>query len=376
MSAKPFDREIVNNLERPISADINQIGTYADQEIRHVLWNLFATRSSLSSDVAINQPLALSAAFIGAGFKVRGSTSALQITLDAGLGFLNDNASATGVSSITGVDDVEKIKPLTLTATETITVPSADVTNPRIDIVEVKFDRRLTDSTFRDILTPSTGLFTQTSVSKTLTYNQNNRSSVGGSGSINYKSGTPAAGPSAPSADAGYVTIAQVYVPANATAIGPTGVMDLRRLLFQGGIMRIGGMVNVGPSGTTTSLKALSAPPGVEVTAYTSATSGSSSSALPILAIKVGDATQFRYDDVGTTAMAGSCVISQTQVITTPLLSEVQLVNGVNQSVATLLSRSIPPIMAMVGQPLLSVALGTPGVSGTTRFLFDINVQY
>src|SRR5258708_79129 len=181
MGGKPFDRQVINLLERAISLDTNEVGSYADLALREYVLNNYASRSSGGSDARTTQPTVGSAQFLGSGFRVRALGSpAMQVTLDPGLGFFNDNLSPTSLGGIGGIDDVSVLKPLSLTALETINVPAADPTNARIDIIEVQVDRRTTDATLRDVLNPVSGTFTPTSVNKTLTYNQNGRSTVNG----------------------------------------------------------------------------------------------------------------------------------------------------------------------------------------------------
>lgn len=72
--------------------------------------------------------------------------------------------------------------------TTAVTLSAADATNPRIDIVQVKVS----------------------------------------DGSVAKKNGTPAAVPVAPTADAGYIAVANVLVDANATGIANAKITDVR----------------------------------------------------------------------------------------------------------------------------------------------------
>lgn len=391
MSGKPFDRQVINQLERPLSTDVNQISTYADQALRELFLNIYSSRMAVGSDLQSVQPPTGAVAFIGAGFRARGATSTLQVWLDPGLGFLNDGITGVSVGSVSGVDDREAIKPLSLTARETITVPAADASNPRIDLIEVKVDRRLTDPSSRDVMNPSSGAFQPGTVLKTLTYNQEGRSTVNGVGSINYKTGTPAATPTGPVLDSGYLPIAQVYVNANATAIGATGVMDLRRMLFEGGALRISGVAVGSPSGNC-EIQSLVAPPGVEATIINQIFLGAASTQ-PVyeIIIKAGNSWAFRPEpspggapggvDNSSTYAAGSIVTRQataTNIYTLQWPQYAMASNGSNISQYIgpgSLSAARPPLSCMVGQPLLRCAM-PPGTTGSLIYHFEINVQY
>lgn len=272
MSGKPFDREVINALERPLSSDVNEVGSYADLALREFIMNLTAERNGAVDDSRKIVPTVGGAVFLGAGFKTRALGSpAMQVQLDPGLGFYNDNTPTSSVSNVSGVDDLSVIKPLALTASEIIAVPAADPVNPRIDIIEVKIDRRMTDSSLRDVLNVSTGQFQPGAVNKTLSYNQNGRSTVGGVGSINYKVGTPAATPVAPAVDAGYVKIAEVDVFANASAINTVNIRDFRFMVGPQGRLPFAFRVTtarvpgVGFSGTYPQLSRVITPPGMQI---------------------------------------------------------------------------------------------------------------
>lgn len=352
MANNPFDREVINQLERPLSSDANKAYSYVDQQVREVLYELLASRVGLGSDAARYLPAAGGAGFIGAAFKARGVTGALKIALDPGLGFFNDNInSAFAVGGVPGVDDLSFIKPLSLTLPETINIPAADPTNGRIDIIEVQFDRRLADPTSRDVLVPSTGAFTPSVVNKTLTYNQNGRSTVNGAGSINYKAGTPGASPLPPTTDAGYAVIAQVFVPPLATALGPTCVMDLRQMLFPAGQGQIRAtMVN-----GTLKINALSLPPGMEA-AVIADPQVAVFPPVSALYIKMGGVVPSNVNAFIVNAVAaGNPGATAPTVI--PQIRGVTAFGGGGGSPALELGllSATPPMVVMPGQPLLKL---------------------
>lgn len=256
MANNPFDEEIINTLERPLSSDINMASSYSAYSLMSSTAHEFAQRASFHTQQANPMVPVGSAAFLSAGFLCQPiSPAGLQVTLTAGLGFFNDNTPTLNVGGISGLNAPSVFKPLTLTAAEAINIPAADPSNTRIDIIEVLVTagggRRLADSTSRDILNTQTGTFVPAAVFKTLTYNLNGTSTVNGTvgvAPIIYKTGTPSGSPSAPSVDAGYVKIAEVTVGANVSSVSGTNIRDFRVPLLPGGYLQGQGLLAVSPS--------------------------------------------------------------------------------------------------------------------------------
>lgn len=234
MANKPFDRNVINTRERPLSSDINQAQSEIDYSIREVLDRLCLSRVSVLDD----RSTAPFTGFIGEALRVRPlSPLGLQVQLSSGLGFFYDAAAATAIGGVPNVDDLSRFKPLPLNSVVPIAVPAPDPTNPRIDIVEVRPNRRLLDTASRDVLNTATGQFDPTSIFKTLGWDL--ESSVGtvvtpanSATAIGYKAGTPAAVPTAPPTSPGYVKIAEILVGAGVTTIDYNVIKDLRRLLY------------------------------------------------------------------------------------------------------------------------------------------------
>lgn len=243
MANQPFDREVINVRERPLSSDVNLLQSYESQAMAEFWLNLFASKPSLSDASRLIQPPPAApnqAGFLGDGFQVKATSPAtLSVLVSAGYGLFNDNTTTSAIGGVTGVNDQSVLKPLSLTVNETINVPAADPVNPRIDIVEVIIDRRLADPTSRDVLDVGTGQFVAGLVNKTLTYNQNGRSTVNGIGSINYKTGTPAGVPVAPATSVGYAKISEIRIDALAATVAANRIQDLRRMLFPGGLVNL-----------------------------------------------------------------------------------------------------------------------------------------
>ena len=174
MADKPFDRRVYRQRERPVSTDLNENSSWSHMSTMEIMDRLQGRRIATTEAA---QALVPYTSFMGDGFRVEpASPLAMSVTIRPGLGFFVDAADApTDIGSgdavpMTGVDDISRLKPLVLSATETINVPSAHPANPRIDIVEVKTSRRQTDSSNREILNAGTGIFASNAVNKTLTF--------------------------------------------------------------------------------------------------------------------------------------------------------------------------------------------------------------
>lgn len=268
MADKSFDRVILNVRERPLSSDINRMASQHDRTLRDLLARYVQHRTSTSDPTSQPPPTG----FIGDSYRVVPvAPAAMQVKLLAGQGFFFDAVSVpSAIGGVSGLDDLSAYKPLFLGADQVINVPASDPVNPRIDIVEVKYDRRTTDSSSRDILDPSSGAFGSATVNKTLTWFQDGQVSVNGSASINYKTGTPGGVPVAPTVSAGYVRIAQVRVNALVTTIADEGVIgDFRVLLYPHGMGQFSCRVAMpfldGGGAAQPTLSNVIAPPGVRI---------------------------------------------------------------------------------------------------------------
>lgn len=257
MANQPFDREVINLRERPLSSDIDFGSSYGDQALREVLRNLFMANVNTFSGV--QSP---SEGFIGSGFRVnQTAVPSMAVRIAAGLGWIDNAADVpANIGGVVGVNDLCPLKPLSLTADEIIAVPPSDPVNDRIDIVQVRVDRRLQDPSTRDILNPGTGIFAPGVVNKTLSFNLNGRSSVNGATGIVYKTGTPAAVPVAPAVDAGYKKIAEVIVTATSVVVAQNRIRDLRFLMYAGGSGR--GNVVLSTTGGISTVIRHALPPG------------------------------------------------------------------------------------------------------------------
>lgn len=267
MANNPLDQEIINVRERPLSNDINLVGSYASQSMRFIMRHLFSRRTSIAD--ALSSP---TTGFIGDGFWVRESApAALTVTLRPGLGWLDVPGDVPiDIDGVSGLNDLERYKPAVLSAAQTLTIAVADPVNPRIDIVEIKLDRRRADSTSRDVLNPATGVFAPDTVEKTLEFSLDGRTGnvttpVASTAGISVVAGTPGAVPVAPPTTAGYVKIAEILVDALAATITENRIIDYRDLLYgpMGHIVGVRTFTDIGAN--TSSLSALQAPPSMRV---------------------------------------------------------------------------------------------------------------
>ena len=280
MANQPFDRVVVNPRERPLSVDFNRAFSEADRSLRALWTRLVETQAAGDPFQAV--PIS---GFFGTGFRVRASSVAeggpnMNVRVSAGLGqqlLAADSPSAIG--GVVGLDDLEGLKPLVLSADEVITVPANPDPNPRIDIVEVRAGRRTSDSQNRDLMDPALGTFSAVLVNKTLTWDLAGRSTINGAGEINYKAGIPAAAPVSPATTSGYLKVAEVYVAAAAVIVTQSVIADRRRLAYSHneGVIGCRIAIDVGVAPKLVTTDQIAAPVGVAVIPITIVGSASGS---------------------------------------------------------------------------------------------------
>lgn len=271
--SSPLDQEVFNTLEKPSSSDWNRVGDAASYALREVVNSLLLRRLGASSGggyTASHNDYG----FLADGFFAEAGVINLSVSLRAGIGFYRDAADVptnitAGPAGVSGVDDLSELKPLILTADKTVSLAGIpDPTNPRWVLVEARYDRRLGDYQSKFLLNPTTGVFTPNSVPKALTWELDSAVVMAdASTAINLVIGTAAATPTRPNPTTGYMPIAYVYLPANATAVDSIAyVLDCRKMLMPSGIISIGGMVSCdGSNGFDEFYAAL--PPGWRYTA-------------------------------------------------------------------------------------------------------------
>lgn len=342
MADNDFDRVAVNTRERPLSTDINKQASQADRTLRELLTVLLGPRSSIVSE----QPGTPFNGFMGDGFKVRQvNPAALQVQVAGGFGFIwNPTDAPSAIGGVSGIDDLAGWKPLLLTAAMTINVPTPDPTNPRIDIVEVNYNRRLADPSTRDVLNPVTGVFDPTVVNKTLAWDMDNSQSIvtapaDSTGAVGYKAGIPGVSPSVPPTTAGYTKIAQILVGNGVTTIAQNVIQDLRQILAPYMMRQVMARAELDPGGANVSLPSLKAPAGVQVAAN----------------ILAGARSLFIFaGDVSSDTPIATCTGIATE--TGPLISTAvtTVTSGLQTSLANA-AETDPVLQVAVGQPVIKV---------------------
>ena len=274
----PYSRTVINQGERPVSADINQQASDAQDTAMWFAESLLKATSSIGSGQSISMTNSSTGAFLADGFFVDAAvTPGSTVTVRPGLGFLYNPADEpSNIGGVNGVDDVAPLKPMPLSTTQTFNVPAADPLNGRYDLIEAAPYRRLEQQQSRDVINPIAGTVTATLVNKVLAYYLDGQtgnvvSPAASTAGISYKAGTPSGIPALPTVTPGYTPIAYIWVPAGSTTvIAQSNIQDVRPLAFHDGLSRVTGGITVhttdGVNADSTT-GAIQAPPGVRVVA-------------------------------------------------------------------------------------------------------------
>lgn len=242
-----FDRMNIGLRERPLSADINRLQSQQDRTVRELMRAIFAGRASNTSAANASRN-----GFIGDGLRVVPvSPAAMQVQVSAGFGFIYDAVDVPaniGSTDLEGVDDRSPYKPVFLSTAHVFNVPAAPAgPNTRIDIIEVKVDRRLENSLTRRALDPGTKAFVDKSFFKTLAFGLDGRTGqvtepASSAAGLSYKIGVAGNPGTVPATTAGYVKLAEILVGSGVATItmaaGSGGaIVDRRPLLGPGGVI-------------------------------------------------------------------------------------------------------------------------------------------
>ena len=267
MADNDFDRTVIQPLEKPLSSDINQESSQRDRTLRGLLRMIFAGNSAFGAGIdGLALPMS---GFIGDSFKVRPTPiESMVVTVAYGYGFIvNFGDLPTNIGSIQGVNDLEAYKPLVLESGVSFTVPGNSSGATRYDIIEVKYDRRLENPLTRQILNPTTQLFSPTTVDKTLAFYNDGRTGMvtapaSSTQDISYKVG----GATRPAVTSGYIKIADLVIPNGAATIGRSCIGDERNILSPGNRINVDVVLSVAKTNPCKpSILSVQAPPGVEV---------------------------------------------------------------------------------------------------------------
>jgi hypothetical protein len=226
LSNLPYDRTIHHPLEKPLADDINLLISELDRTQRFYAKSLY---NSLDT-------------FIGNGFKVVAqSPAALAINVSIGLGYQNNPADLVtgidgGAGAVLGLNDLESYKPMPLLSVQTFAVPAAPGgPNTRVDIIEAKAERLVTNPLPKQKLNTITGAFDPATLNKTLQWALDGRtgtvtSPAGSTAPLSYKVGVVGNPGVAPATTTGYIKIAEVYVGSAVTTIVDANIVDYRPL--------------------------------------------------------------------------------------------------------------------------------------------------
>jgi len=325
----PFDRTNIGLRERPSSGDLNQLQSQIFRTMTELARMTFSGRASNSSSA-----MSSASGFLHDGMRVvPSSPAAMTVAVNSGFGFVHDPIDVVtnlGSPDLEQVNDLSAFKPLSLLTPITFAVPVAPGSpNSRIDIIEVKADRRLENSSTRRQLDDGTLSFLDHLFFKTLAFNLDGRTGVvtspaASTAGISYKIGTAANPGLVPSTTPGYVKIAEVRVPNGTTSITGLNIVDRRRLFGTGGLVRASARVMVqrgGGAQSVPSIVSINAPPGVDigVAPYSYSAEISSGQGCFVLYLAAGDFTRaVRHVTVDSPQTGGIGNQSGTSVIFTP----------------------------------------------------------
>lgn len=232
----PFDRTILNPLEKPLSQDINQAQSQQDYSLRFLVEQMFTRRTGN----VLPAPTAGSG-FVGYSMKtVPAAVPNMTVTVTKGLAFLSDPADTpSGIDGVIGLDDLSSYKPVVLTTNTLFTVPAAPGPgSSRIDIIEARVRRETTNPSSRLVLDPGLGVFNPSTLDKTLAFTLDG--SVGtvispapSTAGLSYKQGVAALTGTEvePSVTPGYIQIARINVGPSVSSISSGEIADRRKLL-------------------------------------------------------------------------------------------------------------------------------------------------
>jgi hypothetical protein len=263
MANKPFDTTIIRPLERPLSSDLDAAQSQIYRTIREVASRTYS-RTNFVSSVG-RYGYSRSFGFIGQGLRLyqEASPATMNLTIRSGLGF-RSGTTASDIDGVVGLNDLSDYTPVMLTDNVTVTVPAAPAAGfARRDLLQVRINRAVTDTTSRWLLNPTSQTFAPTNIGKTLTFDLGSAVTIVNPGDpvgvnpIEYVVGTnaPYAIPddflsiSSPATSADYISIAVVNVAGGAVAIGNDHIVDLRGLIFPSGEARLAMTAQLGNNG-------------------------------------------------------------------------------------------------------------------------------
>lgn len=266
----PFDQTNIGLRERPVSADLNQAQSQLYRTMRELVRMAHGGRAGLTSAAMQSK-----AGFFGDGLRVvPASPAAMSVVVSAGIGFTfdaTDVPSNLGSPDLESVDDLSAFKPSPLVSPVTFAVPAApSAGNSRIDILEIKNDRRLENSVPRRQLDIASRSYLDHNFHKTLAYALDSRTGIvtspaSSTAGLSYKIGVAGTPGVAPATTTGYTKIAEINVLDTTTTIDGSCIVDRRPLLMPGGVGRasIAFRIQWNAGAPIVTVLEMSAPPGM-----------------------------------------------------------------------------------------------------------------
>ena len=242
MANQTFDSVILNQLERPLSSDLNAAQSDAHRDLRDFLNRAYARAFSAVDSTGVQV-----AGFVGDSHRVvPPSPAALAVSITPGLGFAANPSPTANVGGVLGLNDLSPYSPIVLSQAQPVTLtPAPGAGFARVDLIQVKVNRRLTDVTSRDIFNPGTLTFGPVNVAKTMSFDsfgdlQTVVAPAVGSAGIVYKQGVQFAYAVAddfltaplPAVDPGYLPLAYINVTPAMAAVAASNIRDARPLLL------------------------------------------------------------------------------------------------------------------------------------------------
>jgi hypothetical protein len=390
---KPFDRVTFFDREKPISTDWNRFQGQADRTLRDVMAAVLAGRATDSSYAAIPR-----SGFLPNGFRVLANNpNAMSVIVYPGIGFkfdvadVPDNIGLPEVPAMFGVTDLSYFKPLVLMTPQIFAVPTAPpATNSRIDIIEVRQDRYFTDvdAARRQLVRtgPESAQFDPVAAYKTLSWVLDGKvgsvqAPADSTEPLSYKIGVAANPGVAPATTAGYVKLAEIRVGTAVTVIEENKIIDRRRYLGPGGIVRGSARFRVewNAGAPIITLRSNTFPPDVQVGAKAFGTPQRAALQWHILA---GEATEVtataQVTPYVSTFGAGQGIIS----FSSPYLAGgVEYIQDVDAGLQTSMAASTPALAGALGAKVITGLVearyidNVPTVNITSGLLEDVEIQ-
>lgn len=358
---RPFKRTVINPRERPLSSDINAGASAIDAEVRHLVRQLFASRFNLANPVALP-----TFGLFNNGLRVVPSAGGgMAVDVTPGLGYMTAPTDVpTDIGGAIGVNDTEAVKPVFLSAVQTLALaaaPSAGL--ERYDLIEVAYARVLGEAESRDVFDAGTEQFVPTLVNKALSFDLLGQtgavvSPAASTAALSVKRGVAATTGTAafPAVTSGYQPLAYVHVLNGAVSIVAADIADYRRL-----VLGLSGKASIGCTYRQDSTGKVymgghSAPPGTLVAVRARNFGGVFAATLYLMVGgKPAEWADSRQVRAVASARCDNGVATRFAVVKTSCSAVI--VDAALQTALADAGETSDPITVAVGQPLIAVTL-------------------